>query len=50
MKNRISDTKNGIYGARAPRNASVKRPVSCGFMKRKKRGHDSHQKHKKVKC
>jgi len=32
--------KTRIHGTRASRNARVKRPVSCGFLKRKKRGHE----------
>ena len=32
--------KTRIHGARVPRNARVKRPVCCGFVKRKKRGHE----------
>ena len=33
-------SKTRIHGARAPKNARVKRPVSCGFVRRKKRGHE----------
>ena len=31
--------KTRIRGVRAPKNSKVKRPVSCGFTKRKKSGH-----------